>query len=799
MAQIKFNGSVTDQDGITPLVAATVLLTDGVNSYSALTSEDGRFAFQVAAGTYELTIAYYGYISIEEKVNLEFTVVKQYKMIPSAIQFEGIEVSGLRAGGTIPSTTTNISRKELQLLDQSKDLPYFLNNTPSTVVSSDAGNGVGYTGIRIRGIDPTRINVTINDIPLNDAESQGVYWVNTPDLASGTGSIQIQRGVGTSTNGAAAFGASVNVQTDAVEDKKFARASLSYGSFNTRRLTAQLGSGVLKGGWGLQGRFSSIASDGFIDRASSNLNSAQFTAVKYYKKSSIKAIVLLGKERTYQAWWGIPQPKYTGNKEELDRYINQLWIAGADLDNLQNSDPRTYNYYTYENQVDDYMQNHAQLFYTRKISVLSNLRLGLHYTRGKGYFEEFNPYEQYSSYGMDPYVLGSDTFDYGSLTRRRWLDNHFYGAIGNLSLTKNKLKFNFGGALNQYLGRHFGEVIATEFTGYEGIQNIYYDEDAKKTDGNIYGKMQYEMGKFHPYIDMQLRSVNYNFIGPNESGSFEKQNVQYQFFNPKLGASFKPSYNWTFYGMWAIGNREPVRQDLVAASPANRPNAEKVSDTELGLKLNKSRFIFGATAYFMNYTDALVLNGQVNDVGLYTRVNVDESSRKGLELEAVIHLTGKISFGGNITFSKNKIVEYTEYVDNWEPPYNQATFTYKNTDIAFSPNRIAAGSIRLKLSKALNIEFQGKYVGTQYLDNTMSADRKLDAFGTISSSIIYEKDPKGKVGKINFSLFLNNLTNVDYAPNGYTFSGIIGGQRQSFNYVYPVAGFNWMAKFSIAI
>lgn len=800
-AQVSFKGTVVNSRTNLPVEYASVSITneDGFESHQ-ITDPKGQFEVMLRSGaSYTFSIAMIGYKNLEQVLSSDSVANFTFKLIEEAYNIQVVTLSIARARENAPSTQTTLKRHELQSLDQSKDLPFLMNLTPATVISSDAGNGVGYTGIRVRGIDPTRVNVTINDIPLNDAESQGVYWVDLPDLSSSTNSIQIQRGVGTSTNGAAAFGASINVVTDITEAEPTLTANLAYGAFNTQRLTL-IAFTPINQYWSASGRLSRISSDGFIDRAQSSLLSGHINLNRTTQKNSFKINALLGHERTYQAWWGIPEPKFMEDANELNRYINGLWISGAALENLESSASNTYNYYTYENEVDNYGQHHLQMHYTHFFNNNMSFKTAGHYTRGKGYFEQYIPQEDLSIYGIGPYVTQSDTFYYADLVRRRWLDNHFYGAMTNFSYVNHKWDIASGLALNQYLGNHFGEAISTEFTEYESLNAEYYRDDATKTDGNIYTKASFRSKHFTTYADGQLRYINYQFNGFDETGKFGPQLAEYLFFNPKIGAIayFK---RFTFMGMAAIGNREPIRDDFVNSTAVSRPKSERLIDYEFTAKYNLSDLVVSVTAYHMQYQNALVLNGQINDVGAYTRVNIDESYRQGVEAEFSHRLNSKIEWGGNLALAKTNIASFTEYIDDWDGTNNWEAMSieYTNTSLAFSPDAIGTILASFELHKGLKLQMNAKYVGEQYLDNTSNEGRKLDAFTTVNSQLTYTTKGNERWKDLSFALYLNNITNAQYAPNGYTFSGLIGGERQSFNYLYPMAGFNWMLKASVKI
>lgn len=800
LAQIKFQAQLKNATNYEPIESAYIRITHATGgSFAAYSTPNGSINIPVIKpGDYKIVISHLGYETLVDTLSIRNTVAgKIFFLTPSMDFIDAAVISTVRAKNSTPTTFTNLDKKEIQQLDQSKDFPFLLNMTPSTVISSDAGNGVGYTGVRVRGIDPTRVNVTINGIPINDAESQGLFWVNMPDLASSTESIQIQRGVGTSTNGAASFGASVNIRTNNLPEDKETKAVVARGSFNTTRLSLTHSTGRLKNNWSLQLRGSLLQSDGFIDRASSDLKSANLIAAKYWEKSVFKANILLGSERTYQAWWGIPEPTFKGDIAEETRYINQLWISGNDLNNLQNSNSKTYNYYTYENEVDNYNQNHYQFFFDHKFSQFTKLNTAAYVTTGQGYFEQFRTDEDFATYGINSVQPTGDTALSGDLIRRRWLDNILVGAIANVTHTKKNWETVIGGGINQYTGRHFGEAIATEFTGYEDLNAIYYDNDASKLDGNFYVRQSYNYNNLIPYIDLQYRLIDYTFVGLNDSAGtslpeadqFSEHNVNFLFFNPKLGLTYLMD-NHTFYGVWAMANREPVRDDFRDNKPSNWPVHETMENVELGWRYTNGRTRLNVNLYNMQYRNQLVLTGAVNDVGGTVRSNVGNSYRRGIEIDGQYPLTKNLQVGGNLTLSENKIESFVELVEDWEFGGFRRT-VYNNTDISFSPNIIGAAMLSYRASKDFDLSIMAKYVGRQYLDNTEALERSLDPFTNVDATLNYTG-----LKNLNLSFYLNNILNEYYAPNGYTFSGILGDQRQDFNYLYPMAGFNWMLKVS---
>jgi iron complex outermembrane receptor protein len=798
--QNNYSAQVKNMQNFESIGSAFVQIADKENTYSTYATPNGSINISnLIPGKYKITISHIGYRIYQDTVDLTINRSgKVFFLEPTMNYLDAAIISSVRAGDFTPTTFTNLKKEEITQLDQSKDFPFLLNMTPSTVISSDAGNGIGYTGIRVRGIDPTRVNVTVNGIPINDAESQGMYWVNMPDIASSTESVQIQRGVGTSTNGSAAFGASVNIRTADLAQKEFTRMTLGAGSFNTQRLSLEYGTGRLKNNWAFQLRGSLINSDGFIDRANTNLKSANLTAAKYWDNSVFKTNIMLGEERTYQAWNGIPQPKFKGDIAELNRYVSSLYIAGDDLTNLQNSPSKTYNSYTYENEVDQYNQNHYQFFFDHSFSKYLKWNSAAYITTGKGYFEQFKAGEDVADYGIDSIHPTGDTATSADIVRRRWLDNTLIGGLTSLHFQKNKLDLTAGIGFNSYEGDHFGEVIATQYTSYEDINARYYDNPATKTDGNTYLKASYNLRNFIPYIDLQYRLINYTFEGLDDNLNFSNQTVDYGFFNPKVGLTYLHN-NATFYGVYAVGNREPVRDDFRNNKPNDWPEHEQLNNIEIGYKYRKGRKQFNINFYDMQYTNQLVLTGAVNDVGEAVRTNVDESYRRGVEIEFQYPIFEKLQVGGNLTFSENKISKFTEYVGEWDEPYDIMSMDYEDTDISFSPNLISAGMLSYKVNPNFTLTSQAKYVGRQFLDNTQTNDRSLEAFTNIDLSLNYQTKDIPGIRQLTIGFYVNNVLNQYYAPNGYTFSGFINSQRQDFNYLYPMAGINWMMKLSMTL
>nr|WP_287939955.1 TonB-dependent receptor [Algoriphagus sp.] len=770
-AQNSLNGKVVDAQSNLPLVGASVW-TETANR-GTVTDANGLFTLsRLPNGNVEIRISYLGYETERVTVSVPFSGDLEVRLEPKDFLTEEFIVSATRASASTPTTFSNVDKSEIAKRNLGQDIPILLNFTPSVVSYSDAGAGVGYTGLRIRGSDQTRINATVNGIPLNDAESHGVFWVNMPDFASSVENIQIQRGVGTSTNGAATFGASLNFQTDTRRDEAYAELDNGFGSFNTWRHTVKAGTGLLNNRFAVDARLSKITSDGYVDRAFSDLSSWFVSGGYYGEKSVIKLVAFSGKEQTYQSWYGLPESKL--------------------------KDDRTYNFYTYDNETDNYQQDHYQLIYTGKVGSNWKTNLALHYTYGRGYYEQFRENDRFSRYNLPDVVVGDQVISRSDIIRRRWLDNDFYGFVGSVNYvsTDGKLDWIIGGGANRYDGGHFGEIIWARFAGNTNIRDRYYDNNAIKDDRNIYTKATYEIKPgLNLFGDLQLRGINYSFIGVNDDLRIVDGRADYTFFNPKFGFSYEKG-NQTWYASYAVANREPTRSDFTDNPITEVPRPERLNNVEAGVRTKAGSFSYNANFYYMGYQDQLILTGQINDVGAYIRENVAASYRAGIEVDGAYQLSGSWTLGGNIALSQNKIREFTEYIDDYSvEDFRQETFTYTNTDIAFSPNVVGSAIIEYKPSKNLSLNWLSKYVGRQFLDNTANEARSLDAFFTNDLRISYAAAPRFFKG-LEVNLLINNIFNELYEPNGYTFSYFVpGGNGRELvteNFYYPQAGTNFL-------
>lgn len=778
------SGYVYDAETKEPLIGVNILQSGTQNGTS--TNLEGFFEFKLLEEKSKLLeISYLGYTPKDILVN-DFgenieVYLKEKRYSPEDMivldhsdmyynHLNELVVEATRVDDSTPFTYTNIDKVELEEKNLGQDVPYLLRATPSVVSTSDAGAGVGYTGIRIRGVDPTRINVTINGIPVNDAESHGVFWVNLPDISSSVENIQIQRGVGTSTNGAAAFGASINLQTSTSRTEPFAEINTGIGSFNTQKANILLGSGLMENGWMFEGRLSKIVSDGFIDRASADLNSFYLSGSKRGAKSLLKADVFSGKEITYQAWYGIEESVLEGG----NRTFNE---AGTE----KSGDP-------YENQVDNYRQDYYQLHYSYELAYNWTANASLHYTKGQGYFEEYKADQTLVDYGIVS-TINTDS----DLIRRRWLDNDYYGGVFSSKYQSYNWDLTFGGGVHQYDGDHFGEVIWARDSGDSETGDRYYDNTGNKFDANFYGKFNYELSdKINAYADAQIRTINYDFVGLfNDQTTMSlvpiEENDKLTFFNPKVGLVYRDFDGDRAFISFAVASKEPTREEYVNSTRQSRPNQETLYNVEAGYHKEFNSFYAGVNAYGMFYKDQLVLTGQVNDVGAYIRDNVDNSYRVGLELEGAVRFTNQFQWALNATLSQNKIEQISEFIDDYDNG-GQIERVFNDTDIAFSPNFIGTSVLSFTES-GITGELLSKYISKQYLDNTQNDARSINPYLVNDLRLSYKLSELGVLKAITGTLMVNNILDAKYETNGYTF-GFVAGGEQRFNYYYPQAGRN---------
>ena len=740
-AQEPFTVSGTVSMDENPLPGVNVIIK-GSNS-GTQTDLDGKYKLQLAQGNHTLIFSYVAAKTTEKTFDLSQNLILNVTLNEAAESLDEILVKAIRVDATSPITHTNVDKEELEKRNLGQDLPILLNYLPSVVTTSDAGAGVGYTGIRVRGINAQSTNVTINGIPYNDAESLGTFWVNLGDFASSVQSLQLQRGVGTSTNGAGAFGASINVLTDNVSEDAFGEISNSFGSFNTRKHTVKFGTGLIDEHIEISGRLSNIQSDGYIDRATSDLK-AYFLQGSYKDDNTlIKAIAFGGSELTYQAYNGIDAETLAS-----DRTFNPSGLYFDEDGNRQ----------FYDNEVDDYKQDHYQLHWNQRYNRQWSSVVSFNYTYGRGFFEQYREDESFSDYDLTPLEIGNETVETTDLIRRRWLDNDFYVLNVNANYKQDNLNVFFGSSFSFYDGDHYGEIIWAEFASDSEIRDRYYDGDGRKTDFNSFAKATYRLNdKLSFYGDLQLRLVNYRTSGLNSDRLLFNVDQDYAFFNPKAGLTYRISKTNDLYFSYARANREPNRDDF-ENNPTVEP--EQLNDFELGWRHNTDSFRLYVNGYYMLYNEQLILTGQIDDVGNPIRTNSGDSYRLGLEVDAAIALTNKFSLQPNITLSSNKNQETFESV-------NGEVLDLGKTDISFSPEIIAANAFVFQPKDGLQLSLLSKYVGEQFMGNTENPDSKLDSYFVNDFNVTYEWKPKSIFKSILFSGLINNIFGEEYVANGY--------------------------------
>lgn len=777
-AQMTLRGKIIEKDSGNPVAGATIR----AGSQSTISHENGDFEIDVT-GSNVLEITSVSHFPLYDTLSRlakpsqgSRSIVSGlvYPLVRKGLFLKPVEVLATRAATRAPFTRTNIGKEEISKNNLGQDLPFLLNATPSVVAYSDAGNGVGYTGLRIRGSDLSRINVTLNGIPYNDAESQGVFFVDLPDFASSVNSIQVQRGVGTSSNGAGAFGATINISTHEFNDKPYAEINNAYGSFNTWKHTVRAGSGLLNDHFTIDARLSRITSSGFIDRATSNLQSFYLGGGYFGKKTQVRLNVFGGDERTYQAWNGVPESMLKTN-----RTYNS---AGTE----KPGEP-------YDNETDNFRQDHYQLFVNHELSEALSFNTSFFYTRGKGYYEQYKASEDFTDYKMNYPVLGDDTVYTTDLVRQLWLDNDFYGTVFSLLYNRNGTQLTLGGGLTRYEGDHFGTVIWSQ-VGFPK-DHRWYDLDAEKSDINMYGKWQQRLNThWQTFADLQYRNVQYDINGFRNNPALMIRN-NYSFINPKIGIAYsRPGMN--AYVSYALANKEPNRDDFETGA-TQQPQHETLHDIEVGFEKRMHKATFIATGYYMRYKNQLVLTGKINDVGAYTRINIPRSYRMGLELQGIYQPVQSLRLDIGVSISRNKIMNFTEYVDDYDNG-GQKTFFYKDPDIAFSPWLVGNAIISYKPVTAAEISLLSKYVSRQFLDNTGSKARQLDEY--LVNDLRASFTVRNKLFKEIVILGqLNNLFDVKYEPNGYTFSYFYNAELITENFYYPMAGRNFMIGVNVRL
>ena len=787
IAQPTITGKITDSETKKILPGAHISIEN--SRFATISDDNGIFIIHTGKqGSYSLRVSYIGYKTDKIKVNLLRDTTVNVSLEATALLGEEVNIMATRAQLSCPTTFSTLTRNEIQKLNLARDMPFILQGTPSTIVTSDAGNGIGYTGITIRGTDLTRINVTVNGIPLNDAESQGVWFVDLPDFASSAENIQVQRGVGTSTNGAGAFGASVNMLTADLHQDPFGELNIIGGSFGTLKTMVRFGTGLLANKISIDGRLSYIHSDGYIDRAFSDLKSFYLAGGYYGKSTTLKLITFSGFERTYQAWEGVPKDSLSTNRtyNPAGEYIDKNGTIAY-----------------YENQTDNYQQDHYQLIYSQALNQHWNLNAALHYTKGKGYYENYEQNASFASYGLENLVIGIDTIKTTDLVNRKIMNNDFFGMTFSSNIAvKDHLKLTVGGAWNRYWGRHFGKIIWARFASASNNEEDWYYNTGLKTDFTIFGKLFYQLKKLNFFVDLQYRHVNYRLDGTVDDLRNLNQDHVFNFFNPKFGISLVLSNNHNLYFSFGTAHREPSRNNYKDADPQNLPTFETLLDYELGYTFKQKNISINTNLYYMNYHDQLVLTGEINDVGEAIMVNVPKSHRAGIELSADMNFfRKKLEWQVNATFSQNKIMDFIQFTDTYDSSGNfsgQVQNSLGETDLSFSPGIIAGSIITWKPVAQLSVSLNTRYVGKQYIDNTSNTGRSLHDYFINGVSLSYTLHTR-IFKDIGFNLLASNIFNVKYESNAWVYPYLVQNQYYEANGYFPQAMINILLGISLKI
>ena len=722
------NGKVVNENK-EPLPGATVLVKEENKGTS--TDFDGKFRVNFPKGKYVIQVSFVGYKSVSKEISLTKNDAIEFILSANSTVLEEVLVSAVRVKANAPVTHSNLSKKEIAKRNLGQDIPILLNYMPSVVSSSDAGAGIGYTYLRVRGSDA--LNVTVNGIPYNDAESQGTFWVNMGDFASSTQSLQLQRGVGTSTNGSGAFGASLNILTDAISEEAGGEISNSFGSFGTRKHTVKFTTGKVNDHFELAGRLSNIYSDGYVDRAFSNLKSYFLQGSYTDENTLIKVLSFGGKENTYQAWYGLSADELAANRRQ--------------------------NPYTYDNETDNYDQNHYQLHWNERFNKNWSTTIGLNYTKGSGYFEQYKEAEDANDFN-NLITDGSDVIV------RRWLDNDFYVVNFNTNYKNDVLNFIAGGSYSNYTGDHYGEVIwGSNLAENTAIRDRYYFSDAKKTDFSVFAKTTFNVSeKLAGYIDLQGRFIGYQTQGITSDIATIDVDSNFNFFNPKIGFTYKINERNSLYTSFAVANREPNRNDF----EVGLTTPETLNDYELGWRLKTENIKLNTNVYYMDYKNQFVLTGAINDVGAPIRATSGSSFRLGAEIDADIRVSDQLSVQSNATISSNKNRDFYLTKDGITTPKSLG-----NTDLSFSPDVILGNMITYRPVENLQFSFLTKYVGKQFMSNfssNISSNDVLDSYVTSDINFVYELETEKIFKAIVFTALINNLFNETYVDRGYYYT-----------------------------
>lgn len=739
-AQIhQLKGRVTH--GETPLEGVTVLAVGtGVGTE---TDAGGNYQLELEEGEYDLLFSFGNQKSLKVEIYQNQTL--HVDMADAQEALDAVFLSSVRVNAQSPITFSNLTNEEIEDRNLGQDIPVLMNYMPNVVSTSDAGAGVGYTGIRVRGSDATRVNVTINGIPYNDAESQGSFWVNLGDFASSVENMQLQRGVGTSTNGAGAFGASLNILTDSYKEEAAAELANSFGSFNTRKHTLKFSTGLMDDHWEFAGRASQIKSDGYVDRASSDLKSYFLQGTFVDENTLVKGLAFGGSERTYQAWYGIDAETL-----ENDRTFNPAGIY-EDEEGVTRF---------YENQTDNYKQDHYQLLWNQEYNSNWSSNLAFHYTYGRGYYEEYEDDASLQEFRLEPFEAGGEEVTTSDLVGTKWLDNDFYGTTFGLNYQNANWDVVLGGGWNKYIGDHFGEVIYTQFARNQRPYEPYYENVATKTDFNIYGKVNFAISeRLAAYADLQLRTINYDAEGMLSEGMAFDVDDNFKFFNPKAGLTYQLNGANQFYFSFARAHREPSRNDYENGDP----EPEELDDFELGWRVNKPGLQINSNLYYMDYQNQLVLTGGIDDVGAFIRENSGNSYRLGLEIDATIRLSDKFNVRPNLSFSRNR---NNDFVSTWDGELVE----FGETEISFSPSVVAGNIFSYLPTDGLEVKLLSKYVGEQYMSNIETESSKLDSYFINDFNIQYTWKNAPLFKEIVFTGLVNNIFGIEYVSNGYYYT-----------------------------
>ena len=779
-AQIMLEGKVITSDDNEALSGAHVQLNPG--NQQAITDNEGRFAFdKLQAGSYVLTVSYVGFESVAQEMTLLQDEAVTFSLKPASFMQDEVVVRASRPAPKTPLTFSVLDAADISKNNSGADLPYLLQQTPSLVVSSDAGTGIGYTSLRIRGTDLTRINVTMNGVPVNDPESHGVFFVNLPDFAASVDNIHIQRGVGTSANGAAAFGASLNIKTDAPSASAFARMESQAGSFNTFRNSLNFSTGRSKQGFALNGRLSRITSDGYVDRGWSDLKSYYLSGSWSNANTLVKIIATSGKESTYQAWNGVP-------KDSLKTTSGRRYNPSGEM---FNSDGELIGYY--QNQTDNYQQDYYQLHLAHQFNNQLQLSGAAFLTKGRGYYESWKNQRKFNDYALPNVVIGGDTISRTDLIQQKWLDNYFYGF--NVALQQQKGRFNstFGLGWNQYDGDHFGYITWAQYASESLNDKPWYTNNGLKTDYNVYFKSLYTINEsFSAFVDLQFRHIDYKISGIHDDLRDISQEHTFDFFNPKAGLFYTIDQNNQAYISIAVSHREPNRSVYRDADPGQQITHEQLVNLEAGYGFSNQKIRLNSNVYFMDYTNQLVLTGKINNVGAAIMTNVPESYRLGIENSIDYSISRVFSLGGHLSLSTNKILNYTHFVDNWsywDDPENQP-YQYADelgtTDISFSPAVVGGFTLGMRPFAGMAVDLTASYVSRQYLDNSSSKERSLDPYFVSNINMRYEI-PQQLFKKLELKLQLNNITSTWYETNGWVYQYVVDGESYTLDGYFPQA------------